>query len=83
MLSGVGVSDSSYYWVLLVALPSLDVRVFAWYYCILLCRVQVTSLGSLLFSKGKREGMDLGGRGGGGGLPGVEASVRIYCMREK
>lgn len=37
----------SSYWV---ALYSLDMRVCAWYYCILLCHVWVMSLGDLLFS---------------------------------
>lgn len=36
------------------ALHSLDVKVCAWYHCILLCHVKLMSLGSLLFSGGDR-----------------------------
>lgn len=39
------------------ALPTLDIRVCAWSYCILLCSVLLMSLGGLLFS-----GEEAGGR---------------------
>lgn len=39
--------------LLLAALPSLDMRIYIWYYCILLSHVQLMPLGGLFFSGGK------------------------------
>ena len=63
-------------------------RVCAQSYSIVLCHVQLISLGSLLFSEGKwRNGFQgEGGRGGGGGYwkeEGEETVIGMYCMREE
>lgn len=55
-----------------VALPSLSRRGGAWFYCDLMSRVWLTSLGGLPFLKGNRGRVDGGGRrwkreGGGEG----------------
>lgn len=64
------------------ALPTLDIRVCAWSYCILLCSVLLMSLGGLLFSwEEAGGGVDLGwdlGR-----TEGREATVRVYYMEEE
>jgi hypothetical protein len=59
LLPGLGAFSS--YWV---ASSSLDKRVCVQSYCILLCFIQQTSLGSLLFSEGKER---TGGSGREGG----------------
>lgn len=53
----------SSYWV---ALPSLDMRVTAWSYCILLCHVWLMSLGDLLFSGGEKRRKRICEGGGNG-----------------
>ena len=71
-----------------VASPSLDMRAWASSYCILLCCVQLISLGGLLFSEGKYRNTGSGGegrlwRGGLGGGEGGEAAVRMCYIREE
>jgi hypothetical protein len=55
-------------------------------YCILFCHGWLLSLGGLLFSEGKHQGVDIRERGGGGELEGVkegETLVGMYCIREE
>lgn len=73
----------STYWV---ASPTLDVKLCAWSYSIVLCHVLLTSLEVLLFSKGRCVGRGwTWWRGEVGVLrevEGGEVTVGMYCMRK-